>query len=313
MQFDIAGAATAGNAITWQPAMTIYPTTGYVGIGTSTPGAPLQVVSASGSNGVVIGESNNSTGKQLILGVVTTGNGYGQIQSVYQNHSFTPLFLNPNGGNIGIGTTLASYPLDVVGSIRATSGNVTRGSSQVYVERGTAGADVAGISFAEYGSASTDFFIGHVYADGGVTPNLHISRSSTWVNSQGQTVDVPWLTITTAGNVLIAKTSQVNSAYHLDVAGGIRADSVVVNTSGADFVFDENYQQMSLDSLSQYLEKHKHLPGISSSEEMKKDGVSVGALQTRLLQKVEELTLYVIEQNKRIEKLEKENEELRNR
>lgn len=117
----------------------------------------------------------------------------------------------------------------------------------------------------------------------------------------------------TGGNVLIAKSSQVNSAYHLDVAGGIRCDSIVVNTNGADFVFDKDYQRMSLDTLGGYIERHKHLPGISSSTEMQREGVSLGSMQTKLLQKVEELTLYIIDQNKRIEKLEKENAEMRSR
>ena len=136
--------------------------------------------------------------------------------------------------------------------------------------------------------------------------NSHYSRFSIMDGTNNR------LMINENGNVLIAKTSQ-SANYRLDVAGGIRADSVVVNTTGADFVFDEDYQKMSLDSLAGYVAEHKHLPDISSADRMWKDGVNVGTLQTKLLQKVEELTLYVIEQNKRIERLEKENATLRNR
>ena len=55
----------------------------------------------------------------------------------------------------------------------------------------------------------------------------------------------------------------------------------------------------------------KHLPGIPSADEVKKNGVSIGDMQAKLLQKVEELTLHVIEQNKKLENLKAENETLK--
>lgn len=106
------------------------------------------------------------------------------------------------------------------------------------------------------------------------------------------------------GNVLINKNSQGNAAYKLDVNGIIRANEVVINTTGADFVFEKEYKLMSLELLEQNINKNKHLPGIPSACEMQKNGVSLSELNTSLLQKVEELTLYIIEQNKRIGKLE---------
>jgi len=55
----------------------------------------------------------------------------------------------------------------------------------------------------------------------------------------------------------------------------------------------------------------RHLPGIPSADEVKKNGVSIGDMQAKLLQKVEELTLHVIEQNKKLENLKTENETLK--
>ena len=65
---------------------------------------------------------------------------------------------------------------------------------------------------------------------------------------------------------------------------------------------------MPISELEQSVKKNKHLPGIPSAEEVAANGVNVGEMQAKLLQKIEELTLYMIEQNKKIEKLEKENE-----
>ena len=101
-----------------------------------------------------------------------------------------------------------------------------------------------------------------------------------------------------AGNVLIGKTSQTNTSYKLDVNGNIRANKVVVNTTGADFVFDSSYSLLQLDSVDNYIRQNHHLPGTSPASEMQSQGIDVGENQTRLLQKIEELTLYIIQLNK---------------
>lgn len=113
---------------------------------------------------------------------------------------------------------------------------------------------------------------------------------------------------TIAGNVLIGKTSQTNSSYKLDINGNARANKIVVNSTGADFVFDSAYHLPRMDSLNDFIQKYHHLPGIQPADEMQKQGLDVGDNQIKLLQKIEELTLIIIQQNKRIEKLEKENQ-----
>jgi hypothetical protein len=118
--------------------------------------------------------------------------------------------------------------------------------------------------------------------------------------------------ITAQGNVLIGKTSQTNATYKLDVAGKVRADELVVNATGADFVFDNNYKLRPLTEVEKFIKANNHLPEINSAEYMKNNGVNIAELQTQLLQKVEELTLYLIEQQKQIEKLKSENLKLYN-
>jgi hypothetical protein len=104
------------------------------------------------------------------------------------------------------------------------------------------------------------------------------------------------------GNVGIGR---VNPYYKLDVSGIIRAHEVKVNTnSGADFVFDENYALKPLNEVSDFIQSNKHLPEIPSAADMIDNGLDMGEFQIKLLQKIEELTLYIIELNRKIEILE---------
>lgn len=86
--------------------------------------------------------------------------------------------------------------------------------------------------------------------------------------------------------------------------GKVEAKDFVVSTSPtADFVFDSNYRLKNINDLESFVTKNKHLPEIPSANEMKKDGLALGEFQIKLLQKIEELTLYLIAQNKEIENL----------
>jgi hypothetical protein len=76
----------------------------------------------------------------------------------------------------------------------------------------------------------------------------------------------------------------------------------VTETPTADFVFEEDYNLPTLQTVEKHIKEKKHLPEIASAKEMEKEGVNVGEFQIKLLQKIEELTLYIIEQNKVNEK-----------
>ncbi|WP_124019585.1 tail fiber protein [Flavobacterium sp. HTF] len=104
------------------------------------------------------------------------------------------------------------------------------------------------------------------------------------------------------GNVGIGTT---NPTSKLTVAGNIASREVKVTVdAGADFVFEKDYNLPSLDSVDKFIKENKHLPEIASATEMQKEGINLSEMNIKLLQKIEELTLYIIEQNKRIEKLE---------
>jgi len=192
-------------------------------------------------------------------------------------------YMTLKSGNLGIGTTTPSTILNVdpkgAGSILIGNSNTSSGS---YTSLSVGiSAQTSGYALLQCtGKAGTSF--GNIVLNG------------------------------SGGNVLIAKTSQANPNYKLDINGDVRANRVVVNTTGADFVFDSSYKLMSLGEVENYIQQNHHLPEIAPAAEMRENGADLGENQTKLLQKVEELTLYLIEQNKVIKELKEQVELLKN-
>ncbi|OXB06437.1 tail fiber protein [Flavobacterium pectinovorum] len=100
-----------------------------------------------------------------------------------------------------------------------------------------------------------------------------------------------------------------NPDSKLTVAGNIHAQEVKVTINAGsvpDYVFANDYKLKSLQEVEEYIKENSHLPEIPSAGEIENSGLMLAEMNLNLLKKVEELTLYIIEQNKRIEKLEKE-------
>ncbi|MEA3497061.1 MAG: hypothetical protein U9R42_13625 [Bacteroidota bacterium] len=116
------------------------------------------------------------------------------------------------------------------------------------------------------------------------------------------------------GNVLIPTTTEdqvgteitkgEHEDYRLAVNGKIVSKSLIITENNwKDYVFNDNYYLIPLDKLEIFINKYKHLPDVPTTEEVNKNGVSVGEMNEILLQKVEELTLYILELNKEIDAL----------
>jgi hypothetical protein len=94
------------------------------------------------------------------------------------------------------------------------------------------------------------------------------------------------------------------------VQKGILAEKVKVaictQSNWSDFVFDEKYKLKNIEDLESFVKTNKHLPNIPSAEEVVKNGIDVANMDAKLLEKIEELFLYIIQQNKRIDALEKQ-------
>ena len=102
--------------------------------------------------------------------------------------------------------------------------------------------------------------------------------------------------------------------HPLDVKGTIRAHEVKVCLNlGCDYVFDEDYELMNLNELSAFVKTNKHLPDMAPAAQMEAEGINLSEMNALLLKKVEELTLYVIQQQEMLDKLQSEIQELKNK
>jgi hypothetical protein len=107
--------------------------------------------------------------------------------------------------------------------------------------------------------------------------------------------------ITAGGNVGIGTDNPTNK---LSVYGNIRSTEVIVETANwPDYVFNKKYQLQSLVDLEKYIQQYNHLPNIPAANEIEKNGLQLGDMQKKMMEKIEELTLYIIQQQKEIDLL----------
>jgi len=108
------------------------------------------------------------------------------------------------------------------------------------------------------------------------------------------------------GNVAVGGyTPNYASGYKLSVDGKIMCEELRVNDAGdwPDYVFKKDYNLMSVSDLDTFIENNGHLPNIPSAEEIEESGIAVGEMQKRMMEKIEELSLYIIQQQKQIDEL----------
>ena len=192
-----------------------YPSSGNVGIGTTTPGSLLTIMQpTSGATNLLFVTTNASNSILFQRGSTLYNSIYSPYATpgdfaIYDNvNAAVRFYVNPSG-YVGIGTTSPTVPLQVNGSIYTTTSDYSRlsaGSAMTILTGASTGNTYGLIQEATNGGTSA----------GNLVLNLY------------------------GGNVLIGKSSQINTTYALDINGNARANEVVVNTTGADFVFNHN-------------------------------------------------------------------------
>jgi hypothetical protein len=317
---------------------------GNVGIGTSSPSAKLNVYSAGAATQMILGNPSTGSGgyTALLSGTSADSNGFGYLQTIQSSgSSLGSLVLNKDGGNVGIGMSSPLYKLDVNGNSRIgmsldiggpRNANSDPGGLSIYDYTQGPGSNFQ-LAQSAWGQSHAILFNSYkaspqLNGDFSVNGNIKYSndagpygsgaamihflgnggRMDFYVSpvSSGQNTAINWspiLSLVRNGNVGIGSMSP---DAKLTVKGQVHAQEVKVdlNVPGPDYVFEKDYALPSLDQIKNYIEENKHLPEVPSAKEMEKNGVQLGEMNMLLLKKIEELTLYVIELEKKVNNLE---------
>lgn len=214
-------------------------------------------------------------------------------------------------GRVGIGTAISSsntYALDVKGTLHATGLYV---NNQPYISSPwtTAGSNVYYGGAVGVGTTLTSNPNGYALVVGGTlntTGGLYVNDelfvSSQWTRSSSALVYHGTVGIGTA------LTSNPNG-YVLAVNGKIGAKDLHVENSSAawpDYVFEDDYALPPLTQVQTYIVRHKHLPDVPDANTVEKEGYDVSAMDAVMLQKIEELTLYILQQQQEIDALKEQ-------
>ncbi len=248
----------------------------------------------------------------------------------------------PSAGNVGIGTTSPSEELEVEGTIQAENAAFTNAPTGVYNFNNntdrvvTSSVLQAGylinptsrsrtlnlFDFPEsnYDSAPTFWFSLTDRADarrftmraveGSASEFLMHDKNQSNIfsvteNGNGRT---RMILPKSNSHIMIGTTSYTDNGeyYQLNVNGKIRATEVKVYTGWADYVFEDNYNLSPLSEVEDFINKYGHLKNVPSAKEVEENGVKLGEINKILLEKIEELTLYLIEKDKQYQQLQKD-------
>lgn len=258
-----------------------------------------------GSNYGVYGTATSSTGINYgLYGKTVSANSSGINYGVYAD-------VTGALGNYGVYgkvvTASGQFGYGVFGSASGTGTNYAGFfSGHTYVGEDNEALTISGTNpYIQFKDGTTEN--AYVRANGS---DLLLATNSG--NASGKVVlrtnGVGRLWVDASGNVSISNDGKIATGYSLSVKGKLMAEEVRVELNGTwpDYVFAKDYKLMPLQNLKKYVFENNHLPEVPAAEEMK-DGIEVGKMNKMLMQKVEELTLYIIQLNEEVQELKKQN------
>jgi len=261
---------------------------GNIGIGTTNPQTTVDILS--NNAGLFVRDPRDAEGAGATLRLQAGG----QVQRfkflwndrffIDSGEGTAEQFTIKRNGNVGIGTTNPQHRLEV--------------SNGQTVLRGSAGS--VALSIIENSSSSVG---AHFTSEGANNIMFQLKRTADGLtNTELRTGGNSYINAI-SGNVGIGTN---NPNQKLTVNGTIYGKEVKVDLQvpGPDYVFEKDYALLSLDKVQSFIAEHKHLPEVPSAKEMEANGINLSEMNLLLLKKIEELTLYQIEANKRIQKLE---------
>ncbi len=282
--------------------------TGNVGIGTNSPSLKFEVRNSGFSDGIRV--STNTQNIDITNGIFggVIGTSTGNAMHVMSSNSIG-LSLS-TAGLVGIGTLSPTTAGLVVNKIVGNTNAIFGGNSTgVSIQ-----SSYPGIGFNTYYNGGSIMIgnggAGYIGADP-TTGRIIIASTNSNASAGAANALLEKISITTDGTVsmgssnLNAENNSLGVGYKLKVFGKIISEEVRVQLKAAwpDYVFEKNYKKLSLDELDKYVTANKHLPNIPSAKEIEKDGQHLGEIQRKMLEKIEELSLYVIELKKEIDEL----------
>ncbi|MET7000189.1 hypothetical protein [Chitinophaga defluvii] len=239
----------------------------------------------------------------------------------YKNRFNGTVLMPANGtwtaaGRIGIGTTSPVNKLTIdAGSTRDGINIISDGDSLVYSD-----IQFSLKSMTTVGAGRPTGWIMSCRKDGFFSEDVTGATMEFYAPRKGGGYVAPLLFKTNGDVVLAGGKGALNGnvgigtndtkGYKLAVAGSMIAEKikVKVKTAWPDYVFAPEYQLPSLQEVVAHIQQHQHLPDMPSAKEVAAEGIDLGEMNRKLLQKIEELTLYIIQQEKRIAALEQHNE-----
>ncbi|MET1260677.1 fibronectin type III domain-containing protein [Flagellimonas sp. DF-77] len=231
-------------------------------------------------------ESANSTTINVTTDSGSSGGGGSSGSSLWTEASNDIYY---SSGNVGVGTSNPASKLEVFDN-NATLARFSGGHS-----------GIQGIQVERQSGDHIRLVTSYTGFGGGLE-----SSSKLRFAVSGNTLNSPSMVLDQSGNLGIG--TQNIDGWKLAVGGSIRAEEIKVETGWADYVFEADYELRTLAELSAYIDTYGHLPNIPSADEVAANGVKLGDMNRLLLEKIEELTLYILQQEARIEKLESEKE-----